>query len=113
MERAGLKMPESAIATSLEQALGFAEQIGLPAIVRPAFTLGGPRRRDRLHAEEFSSSCSAASTPRPIGQILIDKSVIGWGEFELEVMRDRNDNVVIVCSIENLDPDGACTRATP
>ncbi len=109
MAKAGLKMPESAIATSLEEALGFAEQIGLPAIVRPAFTLGGRGGGIAYTAEEFSKLVQRGIDASPIGQILIDKSVIGWGEFELEVMRDRNDNVVIVCSIENLDPMGVHT----
>ena len=109
MARAGLKMPESAIATTLEQALGFAEQIGLPAIVRPAFTLGGRGGGIAYTAEEFSRLVQRGIDASPIGQILIDKSVIGWGEFELEVMRDHNDNVVIVCSIENLDPMGVHT----
>ncbi len=109
MERAGLKMPESAIATTLEEALGFADQIGLPAIVRPAFTLGGRGGGIAYDAEQFRTLVSRGLAASPITQILIDKSVIGWGEFELEVMRDRNDNVVVVCSIENLDPMGVHT----
>ena len=109
MQRAGLKMPESAIATTLEEALGFADQIGLPAIVRPAFTLGGRGGGIARTPEEFSALVARGLAASPITQILIDKSVIGWGEFELEVMRDRNDNVVIVCSIENLDPMGVHT----
>ncbi len=109
MEKAGLKMPESAIATTLEEALGFAEQIGLPAIVRPAFTLGGRGGGIAYTADDFSRLVQRGIDASPINQILIDKSVIGWGEFELEVMRDHNDNVVIVCSIENLDPMGVHT----
>ncbi|MBA2347357.1 MAG: carbamoyl-phosphate synthase large subunit [Solirubrobacterales bacterium] len=109
MERAGLKMPESAIATTPEEAQSFAAQIGLPAIVRPAFTLGGRGGGIARTAEEFTALVARGLDASPITQILIDKSVIGWGEFELEVMRDRNDNVVIVCSIENLDPMGVHT----
>ena len=109
MERAGLKMPESAIATTPEEARSFAAQIGLPAIVRPAFTLGGRGGGIARTAKEFTALVARGLDASPITQILIDKSVIGWGEFELEVMRDRNDNVVIVCSIENLDPMGVHT----
>src|SRR4051794_9586091 len=109
MEQAGLKMPPSAIATTVEEALGSAEEIGLPMIVRPAFTLGGQgggiaRTRDQL--AEIAKRGLAAS---PITQILLDRSVLGWGEFELEVMRDHHDNVVIICSIENVDPMGVHT----
>src|SRR4051812_43383616 len=109
MERAGLKMPASAIAHSVEEALAAADAIGLPCIVRPAFTMGGQgggiaRTRDEL--VEVVHRGLAAS---PIGQVLLDQSVLGWGEFELEVMRDHNDNVVIVCSIENVDPMGVHT----
>ncbi len=109
MGRAGLRMPESAIARTLEEALGFAEQIGLPAIVRPAFTLGGRGGGIARTRAEFTALVARGLAASPITQILIDKSVIGWGEFELEVMRDANDNVVIVCSIENLDPMGVHT----
>ena len=109
MGRAGLRMPESAIARTLEEALGFEEQIGLPAIVRPAFTLGGRGGGIARTRAEFTALVARGLAASPITQILIDKSVIGWGEFELEVMRDANDNVVIVCSIENLDPMGVHT----
>ena len=84
--------------------------IGLPAIVRPAFTLGGRGGGIARTEEEFRADRRAAASPAsPIGQVLLDQSVIGWGEFELEVMRDHNDNVVIVCSIENIDPMGVHT----
>ena len=103
-------MPRSAIATTVDEALAALADIGLPAIVRPAFTLGGRGGGIARTAEEFR----ARSSPRglaasPIGQVLLDQSVLGWGEFELEVMRDHNDNVVIVCSIENVDPMGVHT----
>jgi carbamoyl-phosphate synthase large subunit len=109
MARAGLGMPKSAIATSVEQALAAAEEIGLPCVVRPAFTLGGRGGGIARTAEEFRRVVAAGIEASPIGQVLLDESVIGWGEFELEVMRDAADNVVIVCSIENVDPMGVHT----
>jgi carbamoyl-phosphate synthase large subunit len=109
MAKAGLRMPRSAIATSIEQALAAAEKIGLPCVVRPAFTLGGRGGGIARTAEDFQRIVCAGIEASPIGQVLLDESVIGWGEFELEVMRDRADNVVIVCSIENVDPMGVHT----
>jgi carbamoyl-phosphate synthase large subunit len=109
MARAGLRMPKSAIATSVEQALAAAEEIGLPCVVRPAFTLGGRGGGIARTPEEFRRVVAAGIEASPIGQVLLDESVIGWGEFELEVMRDAADNVVIVCSIENVDPMGVHT----
>jgi carbamoyl-phosphate synthase large subunit len=109
MARAGLRMPKSAIATSLEQALAASEQLGLPCVVRPAFTLGGRGGGIARTPEDFQRIVAAGIEASPIGQVLLDESVIGWGEFELEVMRDSADNVVIVCSIENVDPMGVHT----
>src|SRR5204863_4593628 len=86
-----------------------AGDIGLPAIVRPAFTLGGWGGGVARNAEEFDSIVRRGLAASPINQVLIEESVLGWGEFEMEVMRDRADNVVIVCSIENLDPMGVHT----
>ena len=86
-----------------------ASELGLPAIVRPAFTLGGRGGGIARTEDEFRAIVARGLDASPIGQVLIDQSVIGWGEFELEVMRDRNDNVVIVCSIENIDPMGVHT----
>ena len=110
MHEAGLRVPRSAIAHTLDEARAAVEEIGLPVIVSPAFTLGGAGG-GVLHDIEPSSRRSSARglDASPIRQILIDESVLGWGEFELEVMRDRTDNVVIVCSIENLDPMGVHT----
>ncbi len=109
MAAAGLRMPKSAIATSVPEALSHMVEIGLPAIVRPAFTLGGRGGGIARDEAQFREICARGLDASPIGQILIDQSVIGWGEFELEVMRDRNDNCVIVCSIENIDPMGVHT----
>jgi len=122
MERAGLKMPASAIASGLDERSGridvrrglaeaqeMLSQIGLPAIVRPAYTLGGRGGGIARTEAEFRTIAARGIEASPIGQILIDQSVLGWGEFELEVMRDKADNVVIVCSIENIDPMGVHT----
>ncbi|MTD43142.1 carbamoyl-phosphate synthase large subunit [Conexibacter sp. W3-3-2] len=109
MEQAGLKMPESEIATTIEEALTFQERIGLPAIIRPAFTLGGRGGGIARTPEEFRAIVERGLDASPITQVLIDRSVLGWGEYELEVMRDNRDNVVIVCSIENVDPMGVHT----
>jgi carbamoyl-phosphate synthase large subunit len=109
MAKAGLEMPANAIATTIEEAEAARERIGLPAIVRPAFTLGGRGGGIARTEEEYRTIVSRGLAASPITQVLIDQSVIGWGEFELEVMRDHNDNVVIVCSIENLDPMGVHT----
>jgi carbamoyl-phosphate synthase large subunit len=109
MAKAGLRMPKSAIATSLEQALAAIEELGLPCVVRPAFTLGGRGGGIARDGEDFERIIAAGIEASPIGQVLLDESVIGWGEFELEVMRDSADNVVIVCSIENVDPMGVHT----
>ncbi len=109
MTEAGLRVPRSAIAHTLADAHAAVREIGLPLIVRPAFTLGGSGGgvvHDESHIERVVGRGLAAS---PIGQVLLEESVLGWGEFELEVMRDHSDNVVIVCSIENLDPMGVHT----
>jgi carbamoyl-phosphate synthase large subunit len=109
MARAGLRMPESAIATSVEEARAALPRLGLPCIVRPAFTLGGRGGGIARTQEEFETIAARGIEASPIGQVLLDQSVLGWGEFELEVMRDEADNVVIVCSIENVDPMGVHT----
>jgi carbamoyl-phosphate synthase large subunit len=109
MARIGLKMARSASATDLETARRIAQEIGYPVIIRPAFTLGGTGGGVAYHPEELSAIAAAGLEASLIGQILVEESVLGWKEFELEVMRDKNDNVVIVCSIENLDPMGVHT----
>ena len=109
MEAAGLRTPRSAIATSQQQAEDALAMVGLPAIVRPAFTLGGWGGGIARTEAEYRAITTGGLAASPIGQILIDESLLGWAEFELELMRDRNDNVVIVCSIENVDPMGVHT----
>ncbi|HUA11635.1 MAG TPA: carbamoyl-phosphate synthase large subunit [Solirubrobacteraceae bacterium] len=109
MDGAGLRMPRSAIATSLHAARDALGELGLPCVVRPAYTLGGRGGGIAYTDEQFERIVAQGLEVSPIGQVLLDESVIGWGEFELEVMRDRADNVVIVCSIENVDPMGVHT----
>jgi carbamoyl-phosphate synthase large subunit len=109
MSSAGLEMPASTIVTELEQAANALALVGLPCIVRPAFTLGGRGGGVARNEDEFRQILTRGLEASPIKQVLVDQSVIGWGEFELEVMRDRADNVVIVCSIENIDPMGVHT----
>jgi carbamoyl-phosphate synthase large subunit len=109
MARAGLRMPKSAIATTVAQAKDALPGVGLPCIVRPAYTLGGRGGGIARSPEEFERIVALGIEVSPIGQVLLDESVLGWGEFELEVMRDNADNVVIVCSIENVDPMGVHT----
>jgi carbamoyl-phosphate synthase large subunit len=109
MVKAGLRMPKSAIATTVAQAEAALGELGLPCIVRPAFTLGGRGGGIARTEAELAALAARGIEASPIGQVLLDQSVIGWGEFELEVMRDGADNVVIVCSIENVDPMGVHT----
>jgi carbamoyl-phosphate synthase large subunit len=109
MARAGLAMPRSASATTVEQARRSLPEVGLPCVVRPAFTLGGRGGGVARTPEELERIVALGIEASPIGQVLLDESVLGWGEFELEVMRDHADNVVIVCSIENVDPMGVHT----
>jgi carbamoyl-phosphate synthase large subunit len=109
MDAAGLRVPASEIATTLDEARAAVPRLGLPAIVRPAFTLGGQGGGIARTDAEFDELVGRGIAASPIGQVLVEESVLGWGEFELEVMRDHNDNVVIVCSIENIDPMGVHT----
>jgi len=109
MERAGLRVPRSAAVKSMRQAERALPEVGLPAIVRPGFTMGGAGGGIAWTEPEYRQVVAEGLAASPIGQVLVEESVIGWGEFELEVMRDRNDNVVIVCSIENVDPMGVHT----
>jgi len=109
MTAAGLRVPRSVIAHSITDARAALPEIGLPVIVRPAFTLGGTGGGVVRSEADIERIVGGGLTASPIGQVLLEESVLGWGEFELEVMRDHSDNVVIVCSIENLDPMGVHT----
>ncbi|MFM7286471.1 MAG: carbamoyl-phosphate synthase large subunit, partial [Cyanobium sp.] len=110
MERIGVAVCPSGIANSIDEAMAVGEAIGsYPRIIRPAFTLGGSGGGIAYNPEEFEAICKSGLEASPVSQILIEQSLIGWKEFELEVMRDSADNVVIVCSIENLDPMGVHT----
>jgi carbamoyl-phosphate synthase large subunit len=109
MTGAGLRVPRSAIAHTVEDAHNAIAQVGLPFIVRPAFTLGGKGGGVVRTEDDLPRVVGRGLNTSPISQVLLEESVLGWGEFELEVMRDRADNVVIVCSIENLDPMGVHT----
>ncbi len=109
MTTAGLRVPRSVIAHTLSDASAAAKEIGLPLIVRPAFTLGGTGGGVVRSEADIDRVVGAGLAASPISQVLLEESVLGWGEFELEVMRDHSDNVVIICSIENLDPMGVHT----
>ncbi len=109
MLRIGLEVPKSGVAHSLEEAMEVLEYVGLPAIIRPAFTLGGEGGGVAYNVEEFKEIVRKGLAASPVSEVLIEESVLGWKEFELEVMRDLNDNVVIICSIENFDPMGVHT----
>lgn len=109
MERIGLKVAASGSFHSREEALGLLEQVGFPAIVRPSFTLGGAGGNIAYNREEFDQYIDWALVTSPVRQALLEQSLLGWKEYELEVMRDSQDNVVIVCPIENFDPMGVHT----
>jgi len=109
MTKIGLKCPEGHIATTWEEALAVSEWTGFPAVIRPAYTLGGSGGGVAYNREEYERIVKGGLEESPISQVLVERSLLGWKEFELEVMRDCEDNVVIVCSIENLDPMGVHT----
>src|SRR4030088_409818 len=112
MARIGLACPRSTLAHSLEEALQVQAAIGFPAVIRPSFTLGGSGGGIAYNREEFVSFCERGLDASPTKELLIEESVLGWKEFEMEVVRDRKDNCIIVCSIENLDPMGVHTGAS-
>jgi len=109
MERIGLDQPTSHVVRSLEQARDALAETGLPAIIRPSFTLGGTGGGIAYNREEFDQIVASGLDASPIGEVQIDQSVLGWKEYEMEVVRDRADNCIIVCSIENVDPMGVHT----
>ena len=105
----GLECPRAALARDLVQAVAVQSDIGFPAIIRPSFTLGGTGGGIAYNREEFAEICERGLEASPTTEVLIEESVLGWKEFEMEVVRDRRDNCIIVCSIENLDPMGIHT----
>jgi carbamoyl-phosphate synthase large subunit len=110
MERIGVAMCPSGLGTTMEESRAIAHEIGsYPLIIRPAFTMGGTGGGIAYNQEEFEEICASGLEASPVSQILIERSLIGWKEYELEVMRDLADNVVIICSIENIDPMGIHT----
>src|SRR5262249_14947157 len=109
MDEIGLEMPKAGFANTIEEAREIAHTLGFPIIIRPSFTLGGTGGGIAFNPEEFEDIAQRGLMASPITEILVEESIIGWKEFELEVMRDLNDNVVIICSIENFDPMGVHT----
>ncbi|MBE9610152.1 carbamoyl-phosphate synthase large subunit [Chitinilyticum piscinae] len=109
MDKIGLGSARSGIAHSLEEALAVQAQVGFPAIIRPSFTMGGSGGGIAYNIQEFIEICTRGLDLSPTNELLIEESLLGWKEYEMEVVRDRNDNCIIVCSIENLDPMGVHT----
>ncbi len=109
MDKIGLQSPKSRLVGSLDAAVGALETVGLPAIIRPSFTLGGTGGGIAYNTEEFEEIVRGGLRASPSHEVLIEESVLGWKEYELEVVRDRNDNCIVVCSIENVDPMGVHT----
>ncbi|MFQ5844614.1 MAG: carbamoyl-phosphate synthase large subunit, partial [Planctomycetota bacterium] len=109
MREIGLEVPSSALAHSMEEAEEALEEVGFPCVIRPAYTLGGTGGGIAYNVEEFTEICRGGLALSMVGEVLIERSLLGWKEFELEVMRDGLDNVVVVCSIENVDAMGVHT----
>jgi carbamoyl-phosphate synthase large subunit len=109
MKRIGLETPHSVLAHSMEEAFQMLDQIGFPCIIRPSFTMGGSGGGIAYNRDEFEEICLRGLDLSPTNELLLDESLIGWKEFEMEVVRDKNDNCIIVCSIENFDPMGVHT----
>ena len=109
MKAIGLETPNSGIAHSMEEAAQIADRFGFPCIIRPSFTMGGSGGGIAYNREEFEEICRRGLDLSPTNELLIDESLIGWKEYEMEVVRDRNDNCIIICSIENFDPMGIHT----
>jgi carbamoyl-phosphate synthase large subunit len=109
MAKIGLALPRSAVARSLAEAQAAVAEVGLPAVIRPSYTLGGTGGGIAHNREEFDQAVAVGLDASPIGEVLVEESVAGWKEFEMEVVRDHADNCIIVCSIENVDPMGVHT----
>src|ERR1700716_1917760 len=112
MQRIGLDVPKSALVNNTKDGIEFAGKIGFPVIIRPSFTLGGSGGGMAFNREELTEVLARGLDMSPVHEALIEESVLGWKEYELEVMRDLRDNVIIICSIENLDPLGVHTGAS-
>jgi carbamoyl-phosphate synthase large subunit len=109
MQKIGVALPKSGYARTIDEALGLIGELGFPAIIRPSFTLGGTGGGIAYNRDEYEQICRSGLKASPTSTILVEESVLGWKEYELEVVRDSADNVIIVCSIENLDPMGVHT----
>ena len=109
MDRLGIENPRATIATNMDECMAALEDIGLPAIIRPAFTLGGTGGGVAYNRDDYEHFCKSGLDASPVTQILIDESLLGWKEYEMEVVRDHADNAIIVCAIENVDPMGVHT----
>jgi carbamoyl-phosphate synthase large subunit len=107
MAKIGLKMPRSYIAHSMEEAFQVQDQLGFPTIIRPSFTMGGSGGGIAYNKEEFENICQQGLALSPTHELLLDESVLGWKEYELEVVRDKHNNCIVICSIENVDPVGS------
>lgn len=109
MDELGLESPKSVLATTYQEAMDALEQVGLPTIIRPSFTLGGTGGGIAYNKDDFERIAKSGLDASPVSQILVEESVLGWKEFEMEVVRDKADNAIIICSIENIDPMGIHT----
>ncbi|MFT6451102.1 MAG: carbamoyl-phosphate synthase large subunit [Halocynthiibacter sp.] len=109
MDRLGIENPKATIANNMQECLDAIDYVGLPAIIRPAFTLGGTGGGVAYNRDDYEHYCRTGLDASPVSQILIDESLLGWKEFEMEVVRDKADNAIIVCAIENVDPMGVHT----
>ncbi|MDB9475017.1 carbamoyl phosphate synthase large subunit, partial [Dolichospermum circinale CS-537/11] len=109
MDKIGLESPKSKIAHTVEEAMVALPFVGLPAIIRPSFTLGGTGGGIAYNVDEFKRICASGIAASPVGEVLVEESVLGWKEYEMEVVRDKADNCIIICSIENIDPMGVHT----
>ncbi|MEL6994999.1 MAG: carbamoyl-phosphate synthase large subunit [Pseudomonadota bacterium] len=109
MDRLGIENPRATIANNMDECMAALDEIGLPAIIRPAFTLGGTGGGVAYNRADYEYFCKSGLDASPVSQILIDESLLGWKEYEMEVVRDKADNAIIVCSIENVDPMGVHT----
>ena len=109
MARIGLDCPRSEMVGSVDDAIKALDHVGLPAIIRPSFTLGGTGGGIAYNRQEFITIVRGGLTASPVGTVLVEESVLGWKEYEMEVVRDKDDNCIIICSIENIDPMGIHT----